>query len=71
MDLPTIISQNPLQNANINTQTDNPIWLCKHTGAKIIDIETNRYHCLKCNPKNGRIRICPQKLILSALSDEK
>jgi hypothetical protein len=67
MDLPTIISENPLQTANINTQPDNPEWLCKHAGAKVIDNITRRYYCLKCNPKGGRIRKCPQPLFLSVL----
>jgi hypothetical protein len=70
MDLPTVIIVNPLQIINICTQAKDPSWLCKHSEARLIDIETKRYHCIICNPRTGYIKKCSQILILSNLRKE-
>jgi len=69
MNLPLTICPNPLQIANITTQTTSPAWLCRHSEARIIDIEMKRYHCFRCNPKTGYVKKCSQKLILSKLQE--
>jgi hypothetical protein len=59
------LTLNPL--FGLNSDENRPHWVCRHSEAKITDYLNKRYVCLKCNPKNGRVKICPQKLYLSVL----
>jgi len=71
MDLPYVVKANPLQALNINAQPNKPHWLCDHPCAKITDITTKRFNCLKCNPRNGAVRKVSQEQIMGALKIEQ
>jgi len=59
------LTLNPL--FGLKSELNRPTWVCKHSEAKITDYLNKRYLCIKCNPKNGRVKICPQALYMSVL----
>jgi hypothetical protein len=59
---------NPL--FGLKSEENRPPWVCKHSEAKITDYVNKRYICMKCNPKNGRVKICPQSMYLSVLREQ-
>ena len=58
---------NPL--FGLKCEENRPQWVCKHSEAKITDYLNKRYVCMICNPKSGRVKICPQPLYLSILRE--
>jgi hypothetical protein len=61
-----VMMENPLNIAKIKP-SDRPIWLCKHSEARILSFDPRRFICAKCD-KSHVIKIVSQKDILSTLS---
>jgi hypothetical protein len=61
------ISENPLEKAGVKPMK-NPIWVCKHESAVIIDYENKKYICPVCLPGKV-IRKYSQDELLSTITN--
>ena len=55
---------NPLVNIVKVAPLDRPIWLCKHSEAKVYNLEMKRFICFICNPLNGKMRSVSNQFIM-------
>lgn len=62
------LTLNPL--FGLKSEENRPQWICKHSEAKITDYVNKRFICIKCNPKNGHVKICPQSMYLYVLREQ-
>ena len=62
------LTLNPL--FGLKSKENRVTWICKHSEAKITDYTNKRFVCLKCNPKSGHVKICPQSMYMSVLREE-
>ena len=67
MSLPQNICTNPLQNLCANIRNETPDWMCRHSGAKIINFEKKYYKCAICCKKGRVIYKIDQSLMLATV----
>jgi len=68
-NITNIVIVNPL-NGFATKSFERPVWLCKHSEAKVINHENKMYRCDKCR-KQTIIKIIPQISILSAICENQ
>jgi len=61
-----IVTMNPLNTSQIKV-SDRPMWLCKHSEARILSFDPRRFICAKCD-KGYILKIVSQRDILGTLS---